>query len=169
MIILWKSAFVAIIPGNKWPESAKTEGFGGQRRRSGPLCVCGNTRYSSWLHGAPHQDSDPEWGQPHLWWELWVSDQPAWARHGSLRGSGWRLHWGWVHRLVSGESLKMSRIHVPEMCSPSDRRAVYHPSGMHSAGLSARTTPVSDGGRTSPCQAVCSRGTDQPKRWRKTS
>lgn len=40
---------------------------------------------------------------------------------------------------------------------------------MHSARLSACTTPVSDGGRTSPRQAVCSRGADQPKRWRKTS
>lgn len=98
--------FIYITPGHKWSEPAKAERLWGQRRCSGPLRVRGNTRYSSWLHRAPHSDSDPEWGQPHFRWELRVSDQPARARHGSLRGSGWRLHWGWVHRWVSGESLK---------------------------------------------------------------
>lgn len=34
-------------PGYKRPEPAEAKGFWGQRRCSGPLCVCGNTRYSS--------------------------------------------------------------------------------------------------------------------------
>ncbi|KAI4817447.1 hypothetical protein KUCAC02_010848 [Chaenocephalus aceratus] len=60
----WCVSAAAPCQGDKRPEPAQAEGLGGQRRRGGPLRVHRDPRHPGRLHGAPHQDGDPERRQP---------------------------------------------------------------------------------------------------------